>query len=153
MICPKCKNPLPADAKFCTVCGTSAEDMQKLWNEQNKQYSVNNCPCCGSSDVTVETFQENLGSTTISQTKSKYSSGHGLVWWLLIGWWWWMFDLMIWIVAFVPRLIIQLCKKKKYHGKSTSVAQTINEVQYRHVYTCKNCGNTWQTIDKVQDKQ
>ena len=153
MICPKCKNSLPPDAKFCAVCGTAANDMQKLWNEQNKRYSASICPCCGSSDVTVETFQENLGSTTISKTKSKYSSGHSIVWWLLIGWWWWMFDLFIWIFAFVPRLIIQLCKKKKYRGKSTSVAQTINEVQYRHVYTCKNCGNTWQTIDKVQTKQ
>lgn len=106
------------------------------------------CPVCGSEDITQQVFQENSGSRTITQTTSKYKeSGHGCLWWLLIGWWWWFVDLFLWIFAFWPRLILKIFaspfKKKKYKGSETSVSTTINDVTYRTVCTCKNCGHTW----------
>lgn len=102
------------------------------------------CPKCGSSQIETKVFQENSGGTTVTETKSVYKQkGHGCLWWLFIGWWWWMVDLMLWIFLFIPRLICQLCKKKKYKGKSTSVSQTTNDIKYKTVLVCKNCGNTW----------
>lgn len=106
------------------------------------------CPRCGSEDVTKQVFQENKGSTTVTETKSKYKErGHGCLWWLLIGWWWWMVDLCLWTFFFFPRLIIRLFaapfKKKKYKGKSTSVSKTVNDISYRTICTCNKCGNTW----------
>ena len=106
------------------------------------------CPKCGSEDVSKQVFQENRGSRTITKTTSKYKEkGHGLLWWLLIGWWWWFVDLMLWIFAFFPRLVLRLFaapfKKKKYKGKSKSVSTTVNDIAYRTVCTCQKCGNTW----------
>lgn len=106
------------------------------------------CPVCGSEDITQQVFQENSGSRTITQTTSKYKeSGHGCLWWLCIGWWWWFVDLWLWVFAFWPRLILKLFaspfKKKKYKGKETSISTTVNDVTYRTVCTCKNCGHTW----------
>lgn len=104
------------------------------------------CPKCGSDNVTVQTFQENSGSTTITKTKSKYKEkGHGCLWWLTIGWWWWIVDIMLWIFLFIPRFCVQLFKKKKYKGKSTSVATTVNDVAYKTICVCQNCGNRWET--------
>ena len=106
------------------------------------------CPVCGSEDISQQVFQENLGSRTITQTTSKYKeAGHGCLWWLLIGWWWWIVDVFLWIFAFWPRLMVAIFvtpfKKKKYKGKETSVTETVNDVAYRTVCTCKNCGHTW----------
>ena len=86
------------------------------------------CPKCGNDNVSVQTMSENLGTSTVTKTKSKYKEkGHGILWWLCIGWWWWMVDLCIWIVAFFPRLILRLFaapfKKKKYTGSSTTVSE------------------------------
>ena len=106
------------------------------------------CPKCGSTNITRQVFQENKGSRTITKTTSKYKEkGHGCLWWLCIGWWWWMIDLISWIVAFFPRLVLRLFaapyKKKKYKGKSRSVSNTVNKIDYRTVSTCQNCGYTW----------
>ncbi len=102
------------------------------------------CPSCGSDDISVETFQENLGTTTVSKEKFKFKqAGHGLLWWLFIGWWWWSIDLFLWIFLFPIRLLAQIFKKKKYKGKSTTVSQSINEVVYKKVFTCRSCGNSW----------
>jgi len=98
------------------------------------------CPKCGSSNVNIQTFQENKGS--ITHTKSKYKEKkHGILWWLFIGWWWWVIDLILWIFLFIPRLLLRLGRKKKYVGKSTSI--TVNDISYKNVYTCQDCGNTW----------
>ena len=107
------------------------------------------CPKCGSSNVSVETFQENLGSVSTARTMSKYKEkGHGCLWWLLIGWWWWIVDLFTWIFLFIPRLILRLFsapfKKKKYVGRSSTVNSTVNRVEYKTICTCQNCGKTWQ---------
>lgn len=100
------------------------------------------CPKCGSNDIETQTFQENQGS--VSSTKSLYAQKkHGVLWWICIGWWLWMIDLFIWIFLFVPRLIVQLCKKKKYVGKSTTA--TKNVITYKTVCTCKNCSYHWET--------
>ena len=102
------------------------------------------CPKCGSVNIDVQVFQEDRGSITTSKTKSKYKeAGHGCLWWLLIGWWWWIVDLILWICFFFPRLLVKLFSKKKYKGKSKTVSTTVNNIGYRHVYTCKECGNTW----------
>ena len=100
------------------------------------------CPKCGSNNVDIQLHQENQGSTTVTNTKSKYKQkGHGILWWLCIGWWWWIVEIMLWIVAFIPMLLIKCFRKKKYTGKSTSVASTKNVVTYKSVCLCKNCGN------------
>ena len=106
------------------------------------------CPKCGSSNVTVNTFQEDRGSVTTATTKSKYKEkGHGCLWWLLIGWWWWIVDLLSWIFLFFPRLILHLFaspfKKKKYKGTSATVSTTVNNVVYKTVCTCQSCGHSW----------
>jgi len=107
------------------------------------------CPKCGNDNVSVQTMSENLGTSTVSKTKSKYKEkGHGILWWLCIGWWWWMVDLCIWIVAFFPRLILRLFaapfKKKKYTGSSTTVSESMNKIKYRTICTCQNCGYHWE---------
>ena len=102
------------------------------------------CPKCNSNDVTVQTFQEDLGTVTTSHTASKYrEKGHGCLWWLTIGWWWWIVDLCLWVFMFIPRLILQLFKKKKYVGSSSTVSSTVRNVKYRTVCTCQNCGHSW----------
>lgn len=108
---------------------------------------VLSCPTCGSYEVTYETFQENLGTTTVSKQTSKLKQkGHGIFWWLLIGWWWWIIDLFFWIALFPIRFTIQLFKKKKYKGKATTVSQSINEVVYKRVFTCQTCGYSWSKV-------
>lgn len=102
------------------------------------------CPNCSSDDIAIETFQENLGTTTVSNQKFKFKqTGHGIIWWLLIGWWWWIFDLMLWLCFFPFRLVAQLFKKKKYKGKATTVSQSVNEVVYKKMFTCRACGHSW----------
>ena len=102
------------------------------------------CPKCKSTNVTVNTFQENQGSVTTSRTTSKYrEKGHGCLWWLTIGWWWWIVDLCLWIFMFFPRLIFQLFRRKKYVGTSSTVSSTVNKLQYKTICTCQNCGHSW----------
>lgn len=106
------------------------------------------CPHCGSDQIIMETMQENLGSTTLSKTKTKSrKQGKGLIWWIFIGWWWWFVDLCLWVGAFLPRLIIHLFakpfKKDKRIANSTTIEKTVNDIHYVRLYTCQNCGNSW----------
>ena len=118
-----------------------AEKSQPIERAQRKSLV---CPNCGSDDVSIETFQENLGTTTVSNQKFKFKQkGHGILWWLFIGWWWWIFDLMLWVFLFPIRLLAQIFKKKKYKGTATTVSQSVNEVVYKKVFTCRSCGNSW----------
>ncbi len=110
------------------------------------------CPQCGAPNISFQMFQENAGTTTVSRTKSKYKEkGHGCLWWLLIGWWWWIIDLLLWIFVFPIRAIVALTKKKKYKGKSTTVSQSINQVSYKTMCLCGNCGYTWVKSDVVSN--
>ena len=106
------------------------------------------CPHCGSDQITMETMQETLGSTTISKTKTKSRrQGKGIIWWIFIGWWWWFVDLCFWFFAFFPRLVLHLFakafKKDKRVADSTTVETTRNQIRYIRLYTCQNCGNSW----------
>lgn len=138
---------LITEAEFMSMCGSVVKTVpiraQKK-EEDNRKMVQQFCPRCGSNQVEIQLHQENYGSQTITKSKSKYKEkGHGLVWWLLIGWWWWIVDLFLWITIFPLRLIAQLFKKKKYVGKTNSVSTTVNNVAYKSICLCKNCGYYW----------
>ncbi len=116
--------------------------------QQVTRERVMTCPKCGSHEISLNTFQENKGVVSISATDSQgEETGHGCLWWLIIGWWWWIIDLFLWIVAFVPRLILHLFassyKKKSYEGSSSTESVTENVIIYKNVGTCQNCGYIW----------
>lgn len=79
------------------------------------------CPKCKSENVNVQ---------AVTETKTK---GHGALYWLLIGWWWWMIDIIIWVFAFIPRLIWRAGSKSKV--TSTTHTEAI----------CQQCGHRWRT--------
>ena len=139
MYCNQCGSAIVSDAKFCPNCG---RPVQQVDRQTRKTGPV--CSKCGSSNIDIQTFQENLGTTTVSKTKSKYrEKRHGLFWWLFIGWWWWMFDIFIWIFAWPLKILARLFHKKKYVGTSVTSSQSINNITYRTMAICKNCGNKW----------
>ena len=138
MYCKNCGKEIESQAAFCAYCGMSVAS-------EATNTSGPSCPKCGGTNVDVQVHQENIGGNTITKTKTQYKQkGHGCLWWLCIGWWWWMFDLMLWTFYFPLRFIVQLFKKKKYVGKSTSVSATKNEITYRTVCLCKSCGHHWE---------
>lgn len=157
--CAHCGAKLSKEAAFCSACGASTK-VGKAATEAEKEMSATKaptvtavpaekiepvCPYCGSRDVDVQLHQEVRGSKTVTRTKSKYrQQRHGCLWWCIIGWWWWAFDLMFWVCFFPLRFLIQLFKKKDYTGKSKSVAKTKNDIAYRTVFLCKNCGHHWE---------
>jgi len=103
------------------------------------------CPRCGNPNVTVQVFQEQRGTTGFSVTKTRTKQvGRGCLYWLTIGWWWWMVDLVIWVVAFIPRALFALTRKRKYKSTSTTFTNTHNNIGYRQYYVCQSCGLTWQ---------
>lgn len=107
------------------------------------------CEKCGSENVESQLFQEDLGTSTISKTKSKTKQqGHGVLYWILLGWWIWLPKLILWIVAFIPMAILKALRKKKSKTSSTTVESTVRNLQYKTVYTCKNCGNVWSVVSK-----
>lgn len=75
------------------------------------------CPKCKSTNVSVQAVT------------NVYSKKHGLAWWLLVSWWWWI----LWLLAFIPMLIIRLIRGNKTVSKTHSEA------------VCQNCGNRWRT--------
>lgn len=138
MYCKNCGNQLADDAKFCSGCGAAA--VSELSNA-----NTTHCPKCGGTNVDIQLHQETIGGNTVTTTKSRYKQkGHGCMWWLFIGWWWWIVDIMLWIFIFPIRLLVQLFKKKKYVGKSTSASATKNEIKYKTVCLCKSCGHHWE---------
>ena len=58
-----------------------------------------------------------------------------------------MVDLLSWIFLFIPRLILRLFaapfKKSKYRGSSITVSATMNNIEYKTVCTCRDCGYRW----------
>ena len=111
----------------------------------NSTKKCNFCPQCGSPNLDIQMHQENNGSTTVSKSKTIYKKkGHGCLWWLFIGSWWWMIDLMLWFFLTVPRLLFQIFKKKKYKAVSKGTATTTNNITYKSICLCKNCGYHWE---------
>ena len=116
-----------------------------------------NCKKCGSENVDTQFFREDLGSSTISKSKSSEKSktkelGHGFLYWLFLGWWIWIFKLVFWIVFFIPMAILRLLRRKKTKtnstSKETSVETTVNRIEYRTLYTCRDCGYVWKVVTK-----
>ena len=139
--CQHCGVKIPKDSTTCPSCGKTVENRAE--KKIGASYEVS-CPKCGSTNVTTQLFQENAGTTTVANTKSKYKqAGHGLLWWLFIGWWWWMVDLFLWVFAFPFRLVLQLFKKKKYKGNATTISQSTNIIRYNTMCLCGDCGNSW----------
>ena len=103
------------------------------------------CAKCGSGNIESQLFQEDLGTSTVFKTKTR-QLGHGLFYWIFLGWWIWIFKLVLWIVAFIPMAILKALRKKR--TKTTTVESTVRHIQYRTVFTCKNCGNVWSAITR-----
>lgn len=142
MYCKHCGKEVGADASFCAHCGGKLDGEAQVLPAE-KQTGLC-CPSCGSSSVDAQLYQENKGSKTKSKTKSVYrQKGHGCLWWAFIGWWWWMFDLILWVLIFPIRFLIQLFKKKTYVGEASTKGSTKNRVSYKTVYLCKDCGHHW----------
>ena len=103
------------------------------------------CPKCGSTNVQMQTFQEQQGSRT--KTKFRFKAGekrHGFFWWLFIGGWGWMIEFMLWFVCTPFMLIVKLFyHPKKYKGSGKSVSTTRNKIGYATLYTCQDCGKQW----------
>ena len=106
------------------------------------------CPRCGSLAVFSQIMQEQQGSNSVTKTKSVYKQKkHGLFWWLFIGWWWWIVDIFLWLLAFPFRFAFALFRKKKYTKKEISKTTSRNQIAYKKVCTCQQCGNVWmQTV-------
>ena len=141
MYCKHCGKEIEDQAAFCAHCGSKVNATEQT---TKPHASGMHCPNCGSGNVEVTVHQENTGGNTVTKTKSKYrQKGHGCLWWLFIGSWWWMVDLMLWICIFPLRFLFQLFRKKKYVGESTTVSSTSNNVNYKSVCLCKDCGHHW----------
>ncbi len=109
------------------------------------------CPNCGSTSVSVQTFQENQGTVTTSASKTKTKEKrHGLLWWLLVGWWWTPINLLLWILFFPFKLLLRLFHRKKYVSKTRGTSTTVNNIVYSTVCTCNNCGYVWRPQDMSQ---
>ena len=105
------------------------------------------CPKCGSTNIQVQTFQEQQESNEKTKFHFKVTEKrHGLFWWLFIGWWWWMVELLLWICCFSFMLISKLCRRKKYKGNGTAVSKTRNKIGYATLFTCMDCGKQWKNM-------
>ena len=143
IICSECGRGISDKATACPHCGAPLPGTRAPQPMQQPQ-AIIKCPKCGSTSIDSQVFQENLGSTTVTKTKSKYKQvGHGCIWWLTIGWWWWFIDLCLWVSFFIPRLLFQLFRKKNYKGSSASVSSTKKKIVYKTVFLCKSCGERW----------
>lgn len=109
------------------------------------------CPNCGSTSVSVQTFQENQGAVTTSYSKTKTKEKrHGFFWWLFIGWWWWIINTILWVLFFPFMLLLRLGRRKKYVSKTRGVETTVNNIVYSTVCTCNNCGHVWRPQEAAQ---
>jgi len=104
------------------------------------------CPECGSCHVDVQVFQEHLGSKTTERTNSRYEETkkkHGILWWVFIGWWWITIKGLFWIVAFIPMALLKIGRRKTYKGQSAGKTTVKNDIRYKKIYVCKECGHDW----------
>ena len=152
--CSHCGNQLSPDATFCDKCGAAvgsdkqAETMTAVNPAQTNQTPMQNnqggirCPSCGSTNVDIQTFQEQKGTASIAHTHGSVGKGkHGCLWWILIGWWW---EILSCVYLFPIKLIATLKRKRREKSlDATTAGYAHNIIAYKTVCTCKNCGHHW----------
>lgn len=74
------------------------------------------CKKCGSEKVSVQ---------AVAMVRTK---GHGLIYWLFVGWW---LEPFMWLLFFLPWLIVKIFRPKKITSKTRSMA------------VCQSCGKSW----------
>lgn len=77
------------------------------------------CPKCGSEDITYQAIPKIV------------KNGKSIFWWVFIGWWRWIVELLLWLFAIIPTLIVILFSHKKTKTFTESVA------------VCQNCQHSW----------
>jgi len=147
--CTECGAKINEDDKYCTQCGALAlytsPQTKDVGTLSHGSPNINICPKCHSTRVSVQTFQEQKQSVTTGvSTTNIVEKKHGCAWWLFIGWWWVIIKGFLWIIAFIPMAIIRAGRRRKYQGITKTVNTTINNIDYKVVCTCHNCGNIWQ---------
>ena len=146
--CTKCGAKVNEDDRYCTQCGALTLSVSpQIRNVETVDYDTTNrvfCPKCHSANVSVQTFQEQRQSVTTGvSTTNIVEKKHGCAWWLFVGWWWSIIKGIFWIVAFIPMAIIRAGRRRKYTGTTKTINTTINNIDYKVIYTCHNCGNIW----------
>lgn len=147
--CSKCGTKINEDDNFCTQCGALVSSVSPQINDiVSVGYNTTNkvfCPKCHSTNVSVQTFQEQRQSVTTGVSKTNLvEKKHGFAWWLFIGCWWSIIKGILWIIAFIPMAIIRAGRRRKYKGTTKTINTTINNIGYKAVCTCHNCGNIWE---------
>ena len=82
------------------------------------------CPKCGSNKINYQ---------LVSNTRTKNRSIGWWIYFVIIGW---FIELMMWLFATIPMLLIRIFHKGKIETKSETMA------------ICQNCGNTWKVASK-----
>lgn len=77
------------------------------------------CPKCGSEEIKYQ---------VVANTKTKERSIGGWIYYVFIGLW---IDIVLWLIATIPMLLIKIFHKGKIETKTETLA------------VCQNCGNTW----------
>ena len=107
------------------------------------------CPNCNSDNIRIESVQENLGSTKISETKYRINvkKKHGIIWWIFIGFWWvpvkFLLNIILWPILAIPKAIHRVSNRGVV-ATSTGAEETVNHIVYKTICTCQNCGKTWE---------
>lgn len=81
---------------------------------------MNNCPKCGSNNVSIQ---------VVNETKL-ITKHHGILWWICIGWWWIPIK---WIFLTIPALLAAIFIGKRKKVKNITKKKAV----------CQNCGHVW----------
>ena len=98
-------------AKFCANCGAA------MGPQPASAHSALTCPRCKSNHVSVQAV------TTVKSSKR-----HRWPYWVFFIW---LFEMLVWIFLFIPRLIIQAVKPARVSSRTHSEA------------VCQSCGKRW----------
>ena len=78
--------------------------------------------------VCTKCRSDNITYQVVANTKTKNRS---IGWWIYFILFGWIIELMMWLFATIPMLLIRIFHKGKVETKSETLA------------ICQNCGNTW----------
>ena len=81
---------------------------------------TNECPKCGSKNVTIQVINE----------QKLITKHHGILSWCCIGWWWIPIK---WIFLTIPALFAAI-----FIGKRKKIKNITKKIK-----VCQNCGHTW----------